>query len=153
MTKEERKKYNKAYYQTHKKELNAKKKAWIESHKEEYNDYQKDYYQAHREEQNDRMKAYYKRDVNSSGQSKNSIRCKSRYYLSKHGTKITDYQIHHCCTYNEPYKFIYCSKEMHQLIHAFMRENNIEADSDHYEQIKHLLDDTVILFGIRKEDK
>lgn len=164
MTKEERKKYNKAYYQIHKKEIKKynkayreahkeEQKAYRESHKEEYNDYQKSYYQTHKEEQNDRMKAYYKTDVNSSGQTKHSIRCKSRKYLNKHGTKITDYQIHHCCTYNEPYKFIYCSKEMHQLIHSYLREHNIDADSEHYEQIKHLLDDTVILFGISKEEK
>ena len=146
MTKEERKKYNKAYYQAHKEEKKKYTKAYRETHKEE----QKAYRESHKEEYNDYQKAYYKTDINSSGQTKDSIRHKSRKYLNKHGTKISDYQIHHCCTYNEPYKFIYCSKEMHQLIHAYLREHNIDADSEHYEQIKHLLDDTVILFGIKK---
>ena len=33
-------------------------------------------------------------------------------------------------------------------IHQYLRQHNIDADSDHYEQIKHLLDDTVVLYGI-----
>ena len=28
------------------------------------------------------------------------------------------------------------------------RQHNIDADSDHYEQIKHLLDETVVKYGI-----
>lgn len=76
------------------------------------------------------------------------VRQKSRLYLYKHGTKIEGYEIHHCCTYNEPYKFIYCSKEIHLKIHQYLRDNNISADTDHYEQIKHLLEDTVVLYGL-----
>lgn len=104
-------------------------KMWRKSHKDYYKD-------------------YHKTDVNDLGQTKNYIRNKSRRYLSKYGNKIPGYQIHHCCTYNEPYKFIYCSKEKHQLIHSYLRQHNIDADSDHYEQIKHLLDDSVVLYGI-----
>lgn len=138
----------KAYYQAHKAERNAYQKAYNQAHREEYCAYQKAYNQANREEHNVYQKAYKKADVNSSGKTKNNIRTQSNYYLAKHGTKIPGYEIHHCCTYNEPYKFIYCSKEMHQLIHNYLREHNIDADSDHYEQIKHLLDKTVILYGI-----
>lgn len=145
---QDRKEYKKAWYQAHKKECNARSKAW-----------NKDWYQAHKEECKARNKAwrtthkeyfndYHNADVNSLGQTKRSIRHKSRYYLSKYGKKIPGYQIHHCCSYTEPYKFIYCSKEMHQLIHSYLRQHNIDADSDHYEQIKHLLDDTVVLYGI-----
>ena len=125
--------YKKSYYQSHKEEMNANNKAWIESNKEDYNAY-------HRE--------YQKSDVNSLGQTKHYIRKKSRLYLYKHGTKIPGYQIHHCCTYDEPYKFIYCSKEMHLKIHQYLRDNNIQADSNHFEQIKHLLDDTVVIYGV-----
>ena len=129
---ESHKEYFKAYRESHKKEL----KAWREAHKEEVKA---------------RVKAYSKKDVNSSGQTKGSIRLKSRKYLYKHGTKIPGFEIHHCFTYNEPYKFIYCSKETHNLIHAYLRKHNIPADSEHYNQIKHLLDDTVVLYGIEGE--
>ena len=37
---------------------------------------------------------------------------------------------------------------MHKLIHAYLRAHNIDADSNHYELIKHLLDDTVVLYGL-----
>ena len=123
------------------------------------NEYMRDYYKSHKKEYKARMKAYnqahkkenreYKmNDVNSLGNTKDSIRSKSKYYLKKYGNKIPGYEIHHCCSYTEPYKFIYCSKEMHSLIHSYLRQHNIEADSDHYDLIKHLLDDTVVLYGI-----
>ena len=177
--KEKVKAKKKEWYQAHKEEHRARCKAWQESHKEEVKEYQKEYQKTYsrthkvpREKHNARMKAwreankeksrgyyrdynkeYYKYDVNSSGKTKHSIRCISNQYLNKYGTKIPDYQIHHCCTYDEPYKFIYCSKETHRIIHAYLREHNIDADSDHYEQIKHLLDDTVVLYGIKEGDK
>ena len=177
--KEELNAKKRAYYQAHKEEHKARCKAWQESHKEEVKNYQKAYQKeysrthkewnkAHREELNARAKAwreahneeyrayyrnynkaYYKDDVNSSGQTKHSIRCISNQYLNKHGIKIPGYQIHHCCTYDEPFKFIYCSKEIHRLIHSYLREHNIDADSNHYEQIKHLLDETVVLYGLK----
>ena len=151
----DRKEYKKAYYQAHKEEIKAQmkawreahreeKKAWQQSHREEIKEYKKAWKQSHKEE----IKEYIKADVNSLGQSKASIRLKSRYYIKKYGIKIPGYEIHHCFTYNEPYKFIYCSKEMHRLIHAYLRQHNIDADSNHYEYIKHLLDDTVVLYGI-----
>lgn len=130
MTREE---YSKAYYQAHKEKRSEQMKAWFKSHREHYNEYKK---------------YYYKSELNSLGQTKQSIRCKSQYYLSKYGKKIPGYQIHHCCTYNDPYKFIYCSKEMHRLIHSYLRQHNIDADSDHYEYIKHLLDEHVVKYGI-----
>lgn len=172
--KEELKAKKKAWYQAHKEEQNARCKAWQESHKEEFKEYQKEYqkeyHRTHKESRelhNARAKAwrethkeeyrayyrnynksYYKDDVNSSGKTKHSIRMKSNNYLNKHGTKIPGYQIHHCCTYDEPFKFIYCNKEIHRIIHAYLREHNIDADSNHYEQIKHLLDESVVLYGL-----
>lgn len=125
--------YNKEYYESHKEARKASAKAWQESNKEQYKAY---------------MKAYQKADLNSLGQTKNNIRSKSQSYLKKYGKKIEGYQIHHCCSYSEPYKFIYCSKEMHKLIHAYLRAHNIDADSNHYEYIKHLLDDSVVLYGL-----
>lgn len=130
----------KIWYETHKEALKAYQKA----HKEEYKAYKKAWYDSHKEE----WKDYCKADLNSLGQTKQCIRKKSRRYLNKYGTKIEGYQIHHCCTYTEPYKFIYCSKEIHHLIHAYLRQHNIDADSDHYEYIKHLLDDTVIKYNV-----
>ena len=155
MNSEERKEYMKAWYQANK----DKCKAWYQANKEHkkeqikarreaniehYRAYQKAWCETNKEH----IKAYKRSDVNALGQTKESIRRKSRYYLNKYGTKIPGYQIHHCCTYTEPYKFIYCSKEMHRLIHAYLRQHEIDADSDHYEQIKHLLDDSVVLYNI-----
>lgn len=129
--------YSKAYYQENKDKIKERCKEYYQENKEYYRYYQRDY-----------QKDYKKSDLNSLGQTKTSIRTKSQRYLSKYGTKIPGYQIHHCCTYTEPYKFIYCSREMHKLIHSYLRQHNISADSDHYEQIKHLLDDTVVLYGL-----
>lgn len=134
---QDRKAYMKAWREANKDKVKAKNKAWYEANKEEYRTYNNAY-----------MKAYSKSDVNSLGQTKDSIRGKSRYFLSKYGQKIQGYQIHHCFTYDDPYKFIYCSIEMHRMIHSYLRQHNIDADSNHYEQIKHLLDDTVVLYGI-----
>lgn len=136
MTREEKKAYNKAYYQANK----EKRKAYYQNNK----DKSKIFYQINK----DKIKAYTKTDVNSLGQTKQCIRVKSQSYHSKYGQKLPNYQIHHCFTYDDPTKFIYCSKETHLKIHQFLRDNNIDADSNHFEQIKHLLDDTVIIYGV-----
>ena len=101
MSKEERKEYQKAYYEAHKEQVKAYKKAHKEqikayqkaykkANKEELKAYQKAYQKAHKEE----LKAYTKADVNSLGQTKDSIRKKSQRYLKKYGTMIPDYEIH-----------------------------------------------------------
>ena len=144
MNSEERKEYMKAWYEANK----DKCKAWYQANKEHKKEQFKAWREAHKKQYNTYRNAYTKSDLNSLGQTKQSIRRKSRYYLNKYGTKIPGYQIHHSCTYNDPYKFIYCSKEMHRLIHAYLRQHEIDADSDHYEQIKHLLDDSVVLYNI-----
>lgn len=140
----DRKEYDKAYYQKHKEDRKAYQREYNQKHKDHYKDYQKSYRESHKEDK----KAYQRADVNSFGKTKHNIRNKSRRYLQKHGTKIPGFQIHHCFTYDDPYKFIYCSIEKHLEIHKYLRENKIEADTDHYEQIKHLLDDTVIVYGV-----
>ena len=134
----------KAWREANKDQVKASKKAWRESHKEQVKAKLKAWREAHK----DQVKARVKSDVNSLGQTKESIRKKSERYLKKYGAKIQGYQIHHCCTYTEPYKFIYCSREMHKLIHSYLRQHNIDADSNHYEYIKHLLDDSVVKYGI-----
>ena len=133
MSKDERNEYMKAYYQAHKEQRKA---------------YRKAYFQAHKESCNEKSKAYNKADINSLGQTKQSIRLKSISILNKSGIKIPGYENHHCFGYEDPSKFIYCSKSLHLKIHQFLRDNNIDADSNHYEQIKHLLDDTVVVFGV-----
>ena len=143
-TKEQRKAYKKEWYEANKESEKAKKKAWNEAKKEQ----RKAYRQAHKEDYNEYIRNYKKNDVNSLGQTKESIRHKSNYILKKSGIKIPGYEIHHCFTYDDPSKFIYCSKEIHLKIHQFLRDNNIDADSDHYEQIKHLLDEKVVTFGL-----
>lgn len=150
MINEKIKEYKKAWYEAHKDLEKVKMKAWHEAHKDENKAYMKAWHEAHREEyktyQNSYQKSYYKSDLNSLGQTKSSIRTKSRYFLKKSGIKIPGYEVHHCFTYNDPTKFIYCSKELHLKIHQYLRDNNIDADSDHYEQIKYLLDEKVIIF-------
>lgn len=145
----DRKEYMRDWYQAHKKEVKARSKDYYKANKESKNARSKAWNKAHKEEIKEYMKDYNKADVNLLGQTKASIRRKSNTYLAKYGTKIPGYEIHHCCTYNEPYKFIYCSKEIHLKIHQYLRDNNIDADSNHYEQIKHLLNDKVVLYGIK----
>ena len=128
---------------------------WTEKHKEELKDYYSKWYDEHPDYRKNWYKTnkdyetnYVNNDLNSKGITKAYIRDLSARYLKKYGKKIKGYNIHHCCTYNEPYKFIYCSSQMHTLIHRYLRQHNIDADSDHYELIKHLLDDTVIKYNI-----
>ena len=125
--KEEHKAYMKAYKEAHKEQLKAKNKAWREDNKDEYNEY---------------MKAYSKSDVNSLGQTKHSIRKKSQRILKKMHLHIPGYQIHHCFTYDDASKFIYISKALHRKIHKFLRDNNIDADTDHWMAIRDIVNST-----------
>ena len=125
--KEQRKAYGKAYYQAHKEE----KKAWREANIEHYKAYQKAY-----------QKAYTKAEVNSLGQTKHSIRQKSRCILKQMNLHIPGYQIHHCFGYEDPSKFIYISKSLHLKIHQFLRDNNIDASSDHWMAIRDIVNES-----------
>ena len=138
---EEKKAYNKAYYQANREEMNAYQKAYNQAHREEQKAYHKAWEQAHREEMNAYHKAYKKSDTNSLGHTKNSIRAKSSRYLFnvlKH-TKLKGYEIHHCFGYNDYRNFIYIPKSLHIQIHQFLRDNSIDADTDHYNKIVHLI--------------
>ena len=164
MNSQERKEYQKAYYEAHKEQLKAQMKAWKEAHKEtekaklkawketnkervkawcEANKekakaYQKAYKQANKE----KVKAYMQSDVNSLGQTKQSIRQKSLRILKKMNLKIPRYEIHHAFGYEDASKFIYISKSLHSKIHKYLREHNIDADSDHWLQISDIVNST-----------
>ena len=98
----------------------------------EYREYQKGY-----------QKEYRKKDLNSDGKTKDSIRFQSNKILFKQRkhTKLKDYQIHHAFGYNDPSKFIYIPKSLHYKIHQYLRDNNIDADSNHYDYIKHMINE------------
>ena len=128
---------SKAYYQAHKEEV----KAWQQSHKEER--------KAWREARKEEIKAYIKSDVNSLGQTKQSIRSKSKYILKKMHLNIPGYQIHHCFGYEDASKFIYISKSLHLKIHQYLRDNNIDAGKDHWMAIRDLVNDTDEFIYIR----
>ena len=163
MNKADKKAYNKAYYQAHREDIKAYKKAWDQAHREDikaYNRahkderkaweqahkderkaYQKAWDQAHREELKDYHRSYRKSDTNSLGQTKHNIRCMSNQYLFnvlKH-TKLDGYEIHHCFGYDDYRNFIYIPKALHLQIHQYLRDNNIDADTDHYNNIVHLI--------------
>ena len=142
MNSEEYKAYMKAWYEANKESEKAKKKAWYEAHKQEQIARVKAYYEAHKEECNAYMKEYKKSDVNSLGQTKDSIRKKSQRILKKMHLNIPGYEIHHCFTYDDASKFIYISKSLHLKIHKYLRDNNIDADTDHWLQIRHIVNST-----------
>lgn len=128
----------KTYYQAHKKERKASAKAWRAENKE----YWKAWYAAHKEQYNAYKKAYAKNEVNSLGQTKESIRYKSRQILKQMNLHIPGYQTHHCFGYEDPSKFIYISRSLHLKIHQFLRDNNIDAGKDHWMSIRDLVNST-----------
>ena len=134
MTREEIKAYSKAYHKAHRQHLLEYNKAWYQAHKA--------YKKAWREANKEHIKAYTKSDLNSLGQTKHSIRVKSKRILKKSGIKIPGYQIHHCFGYEDASKFIYCSKSLHLKIHQYLRDNNIDADTDHWSQIADIVNST-----------
>ena len=151
--KEQIKERKKAYYQAHKDAHKASMKANYESHKEQRKAIMKAYYQAHKdahkaavkawiEANKEKVKAYMQSDVNSLGQTKASIRNKSRRILKKMNLHIPRYEIHHAFGYEDASKFIYCSKSLHTKIHQYLRDNNIDADSDHWLAISNIVSST-----------
>lgn len=141
-----RREYMKAYYEAHKDKLNEQRKeyfkaynkAWKESNKEHYKAYQRAYKQSHKEERRE----YDKADVNANGETKDSIRSKSRSILKRMKMHIDGYEIHHCFGYEDPSKFIYISKELHLKIHQYLRDNNIDSSKEHWMAIRDLVNST-----------
>ena len=134
----DRKEYMKAWKEANKESEKAKQKAWYEAHKESVNASVKAYKQANKE----KVKAYMQSDVNSHGQTKESIRQKSRSILKQMNLHIPRYEIHHAFGYEDASKFIYCSKSLHTKIHQYLRDNNIDADTDHWLQIADIVNST-----------
>lgn len=118
--------------------------------KEYQNEYSKEYKKErlvnepeYRDNMNEYKKEYSRNDLNSKGTTKSSIRGQSRRILfeeRKH-TKLKDYQIHHAFGYEDPMKFIYIPKSLHVKIHQYLRDNSIDADSNHYDYIKHMINE------------
>ena len=110
--------------------------------KEEIKAYMKAWDKAHKEERKAYKKAYSRSELNALGQTKNSIRCASNIILKQMNLKIPGYEIHHCFGYEDPSKFIYISKSLHLKIHQFLRDNKIRADTDHWMQIREIVNST-----------
>ena len=123
---------------------------WYEQYKSRMNDQTKERYhndleyrEYHREYYKEYMKEYHKNDLNSNGKTKDSIRCQSKRVLfnkRKH-TKLKGYEIHHCFGYDDLNKFIYVPKLLHNKIHRFLRDNNIDADSNHFNSIAQMINE------------
>lgn len=133
-----KKAHGKVYYQANKEQKKASIKAWRAENKE----YWKAWYAAHKEQYNAYKKAYAKNEVNSLGQTKESIRQKSRQILKQMNLHIDNYEIHHCFGYDDPAKFIYISKALHLKIHKYLRDDNIDASNDHWMEIRDLVNST-----------
>ena len=115
------------------------------SYRDYHIEYMKDYAnnQKFKEYHKEYQKQYIMNDLNSEGITKNSIRYQSRHILFKqrNHAKLKDYQIHHCFGYDDPSKFIYIPRTLHKAIHQFLRDNNINADTDHYKYISTMINE------------
>jgi hypothetical protein len=159
MNKEKRKEYLKEYREAHKEEMKVYKeehkehlkelhKKWYNENKEKHKELCKKYREEHKDEINayqrnyhkNYNKAYYELH-NGDNKKKHYTRTKSSQYLFKtlKHTKIKEYEIHHCFGYDNFKHFIYIPKELHIEIHQFLRDNNINADSNHFSQIEHII--------------
>ena len=96
-----------------------------------------------KEHRKEYMKEYKTKDLNSNSQTKHYIRTQSNRILFKQRkhTKLKDYQIHHAFGYDDPSKFIYIPKSLHIKIHQYLRDNNIDADSNHYKYISTMINE------------
>lgn len=140
--KEEAKATKKAWYEAHKEEAKAASKAWREANKEQRKASMKAWREANKEHYNVYQKAYRKSNVNSLGQTKHSVRMKSRQILKQMNLHIDGYEIHHCFGYEDASKFIYISKSLHLKIHQYLRDNHIDANSDHWMAIRDIVNST-----------
>ena len=74
---------------------------------------------------------------------KHNTRVSSYHILFKkrHHSKLKGYEIHHCFGYDDPSRFIYIPRELHRAIHALLRDNSIDADSNHFNSIAQLINE------------
>lgn len=145
-TNQEFREYLKKYVKIYNKERYATDPEFREQLIERSKEYWKERYATDpefREHFNVHMKEYHRNDLNSKGKTKSNIRKQSSYILfdKRHHTKIKDYEIHHCFGYDDPSRFIYIPKSLHGKIHRYLRINNIDADSNHYDYIKYMINE------------
>lgn len=97
----------------------------------------------YRECYNEHKRGYYRNDLNSKGKPKNNIRKQSSYILfdKRHHSRLKGYEIHHAFGYEDPSKFIYIPKSLHAKIHQYLRDHEIDADSNHYDYIKYMINE------------
>lgn len=123
------------YYAEHREEY----KAYRRNNRDKNREYHRKYIAEHREEWNASMSKQRRDDINKNGVTKNYIRTQSNRLLFKIHSKIQGYEIHHCFGYEDPNKFIYIPKNLHNQIHRLLRDNNILADSNHWNVIRDLV--------------
>lgn len=136
-------------YEQHKAQCNALKKERYRN-VPEFRESQKAWFKEHyqnepefRESVITRVSAYNKNDLNSTGKPKYNIRCQSNQILfrdRKH-SRLKGYEIHHAFGYGDPSKFIYIPKLLHNKIHQFLRDHEIDADSNHYKYIVDMINE------------
>ena len=95
------------------------------------------------EYQREYQRKYKKVNLNSNGKTKNYIRIRSNQILFKQRkhARLKGYEIHHCFGYDDPSRFIYIPRDLHRAIHRILRDNNIDADSNHYKYIVNLINE------------
>jgi len=143
--KEKQKELCKKYKEEHKDEIKAYQRNYHKNYNKAYYKLHKDEFKLKRKQNNcisihhyDKFKEYLQVSDNKK---KHYTRIKSSQYLFKtlKHTKIKEYEIHHCFGYDNFKHFIYIPKELHIEIHQFLRDNNINADSNHFSQIEHII--------------
>lgn len=133
-----------------KEEHKARVRKWKAEHHEEYKAYHRKSYAKHSEEvkayrrkYRAEHKAYRKKwnaeDLNKNGIPKNNVRSASGRILVKVHRKIRGYEIHHCFGYEDPDKFIYIPKKLHDEIHSFLKRLGIPSDENHWNVIRDMV--------------
>lgn len=134
----------------HREQYRERQRNRIAEHREEHRERRNKYIEEHREAQKTRQSKYKfehrtiirefkSTDVNSAGVTKTHIRSLSRRILYKIHSKIQGYEIHHCFGYEDPDKFIYIPRTLHQQIHRLLTDNRIPADSNHWNVIRDIV--------------
>lgn len=128
-----------SYNKAHKAELNAYNKTYNKNNRTVIKEYKKVYDKAHAEER----KVYRKSKLNSNNDTLDNVRNKSRYYLfnTLNHTKLDNYEVHHCFSYDDYAKFIYIPKSLHLKIHQYLRDNKIDAKAEHYKYIVDMINE------------
>lgn len=130
------------YRESHKARNNAQVKTRYQNdpeYRESRKAYKKEYYQNNPEYDRE----YKKNDLNSVGKPKCIIRRQSSRILfdKRHHSRLKGYEIHHCFGYDDPNKFIYIPKTLHNAIHQYLRYHQIDVDSNHYDYIKYMINE------------